>query len=76
MIREEPTTLPIEYELKYGTARGNADLSNFVNQTPSLSFVRVESGLTQEVALSVRVREVGPLGVNCFNSLLICTKRS
>jgi hypothetical protein len=57
MANEMHTTLPIEYQLKYGTARGNADLSDFVNQTPSLSFVRIESGLTHEVALSVRLSE-------------------
>jgi len=34
MANEMHTTLPIEYQLKYGTARGNANLSDKVDNAP------------------------------------------
>ena len=67
------SSLPVEYQLKYGTARGNAQLGDFVNKTPVDSLLCIESGLTQKVALGLFLGDTSPLGINTLDAGLVCS---
>jgi len=54
-MSNENSSLPIEYQLEYGTAVGNADLSDFVNQAKGFGVGSAHSGgvLRDRVALGL-----------------------
>lgn len=67
-LSNENSSLPIEYQLQYGTAIRNADLSDFVNQANGFGVGSDHSGFTQKQVLSVVLSNSGPLFVNLSNS--------
>ncbi len=69
------TSLPIEYQLLYGTARGNADVSDFVNNT-SVSGVRGANGtFSQEELFGLFRSDPGAITVDSHNPLLVRLNR-
>ena len=51
-MEDEFTSLPLEYQLRYGTAFRNADLSEFVNNTKSHCIIRTDGSFLTEKLLS------------------------
>ena len=53
------SSLPVEYKLKYGTAHGNADLKDFVNQSSSCGLGSIDGGLPEKVRFGLLGGHVG-----------------
>ena len=74
MTREIPNALALEYQREYGTARGNLDLSDLVNN-PSANGVCSVFGLSLSKEFpDRRLFDLGSIGDNGANTLLITQK--
>jgi hypothetical protein len=67
-MSNENSSLPIEYQLEYGTAVGNADLSDFVNQAKGFGVGSAHSGLAEKQPFGDILSNASSLFVNLGNS--------
>ena len=65
------SSLPIEYQLSYGTAKGNFDLAQLVNNTSLFCDSSSQIAFPKEKTLSVIGSDSSPLAVNGLDSLLV-----
>lgn len=65
------TSLPVEYELRYGTACRNLHVSDFMRQTTADCIGGVYSAFAEEKALSVFPADPCPTVVNVFDAFVI-----
>ena len=68
------SSLPVEYQLEYGTAFGNADLTQFVNNPQPYSFGGANSGFLDEILLRHLKSDAGAIVIDSCNPLLISPK--
>ncbi len=71
MLELSHTSLPIEYQLKYGTACGNLDFSQLVCEAPGDSLGGIYGGLTEKKSFGVIWVNSSPVSVDSFDSLLV-----
>ncbi len=65
------SSLPIEYQLNYGTACGNLDVTQFMNNAPPQCVTSPDSGLPEEKPLRIFWGDSGTFTVDVSNSRLI-----
>ncbi len=68
-------SLPVEYQLKYGTAFGNLDFTQFVNNPVTNCFVGIDGCLLQEELLSDFRTNTRTLLVDSLDPLLVGSDR-
>jgi len=68
------SSLPVEYQLNYGTARGDLDLLQFVNKSPINGIWGVDGCLSQEELLRLFGIDPRSLLINGRDSLLVGSK--
>ena len=77
MISESShSSLPIEYQLQYGTACGDLDLSQVVNNAPNFGITSANGCFPEEVLLCGFGSDASPLAVHGHNSGLVGFDRS
>ena len=75
MSNDLHTSLPIEYQLKYGTACGNLDGTNFMSKTPGDSIGGSYVALPKEELLcDLRINPT-PITVDGLDALLVFLNR-
>ena len=65
------SSLPIEYELKYGTACGNLDIAQLMSKAASDSICGIYGGFAEKEILGVLWTNSSPLPIDGFDPLLI-----
>lgn len=65
------SSLPIEYELKYGTASGNIDSPHLVSDSPVDCILRADRGFSQEQLLCGLRLYSSPITIDSLNALLV-----
>jgi len=69
------SSLPIEYQLKYGTAIGNANISDFVNQSTSFSVFCGHPSFPQEQFFGVGLLDTSPFLIDVRDPSLVRLNR-
>ena len=69
------SSLPVEYQLQYGTACGNLDISQFVNKAAINGIPGAHGDLSQEEVFRVIRVDACPIVVDGFDALLIGANR-
>ena len=75
MLRTLHSSLPIEYQLKYGTACGNLDFTHLVGDSASDRVGGVYGGFSQEEFFGILWTNPSPFAVNGLDALLVSLDR-
>lgn len=69
------SSLPFEYQLKYGTACGNLDVAQLMNNAAAQGIWSPDSGLSEEIPLRFFWSDARAFSVDIGNSCLISLDR-
>ena len=68
------SSLPIEHELKYGTARSHAQLPDLMHNSSGLGIFGADRSFLEKKGFGLVHGDSGTIRVNAFNSLLVGTE--